>query len=455
MYFYEFILQLISPILTYFHAYNVLKNLRFSIIIRNLECYNVRASENIHTLIQKKIMSLLPSCEQISEIIESEKIPSFLSSYMPKFYIWYFTLFLLMELPLSDREFSYEDFIDEIRNTRISVNFNVLCYFVNFDVFENKEDFYNIFLRRNNKIESLGDIDKLIINLPDGRETYYYLYFDYENSILLVYTIEKIQDIDDSIDYIIDHTRGTYYLPINFTSFLKTIQYLKNEYDQMCITFFTAFHHPKFRTKGLHRPEIRRSIRYNGQDGLDAFYEMRKYYGILPRTVEYDIKEYGKCRVNHKGRFTLNKKYDEIQSWELFFDILQYVLNDILIYKKIISKSNYQIIPYKTDTKVFNMPTSIPWIVDFKTKLVDDDLNEFKQLLDEQRFTIYNSSEYHGNSFTLSSMIYDEKHNNKFSIHLDNNKFVVIPYEKNILESFIRLYELLSEYNPDSELRGS
>lgn len=354
------------------------------------------------------------------------------------------------------REYTHDSFLNEIRTSRISGTFNVICFYVNLTIYNEKEDFLPLFMHGNNKLENMGDIDMLTMNafyynMP--KEVTYYLYFDKENSILLAYTQANRSDLDQTLYRVLKRSFGTYYLPINFTAFFKLTTYLENNFDRMKITYFSAFHHPKFKTRGLHRPDVRRSIQYYGDDGLKTIEEMKEYYGMLPRTIEYDIEEYGKYRVNNEGRFSFMSGHDNVPSWEIFYDIINYVLKDILLYKKIIEKSEYKILPYSTDEKTFYLPTATPWIMNFGNELGDKDLDILLDMLSNNDFTLYNTSKVYGESFTLSSMIYDEMKNNKFSLHIDNDKVIIIPYEKNILESFIKIYEVISDFDPESEIR--
>ena len=226
-----------------------------------------------------------------------------------------------MDLTIPLKNYSHDSFLKEIRLSEITGIFSVICFYANPNIFFKKEEFLGLFRYGNNKLENMGEIEKLTMNayyFNEIKEVTYYLYFDEENNILLAYTQANKSDMDQTLYRLIKRSIGTYYLPINFTALLKLTNYLVNRFDKMKITYFTALHHPKFKTRGMHRPDIRRTIIYYGDDGLKAIDEMKKYYGMLPRTIEYDVEEYGKYRVNNEGRFSFMSGHDSISSWEIF-----------------------------------------------------------------------------------------------------------------------------------------
>ena len=116
--------------------------------------------------------------------------------------------------------------------------------------------------------------------------------------------------------------------------------------------------------------------------------------------------------------------------------------------------SEYKRIEFNTEEKTFYLPSTKPWVVNFGDDLNDEDLNIFIKELETNNFTLFNDSVFLGNSFTLSSMVYDENKKNFFSIDMNNHNITIIPYEKNISESFIKLFEVISDFDPSSELRS-
>ena len=78
--------------------------------------------------------------------------------------------------------------------------------------------------------------------------------------------------------------------------------------------------------------------------------------------------------------------------------------------------SEYKRIEFYTEEKTFYLPSTKPWVVNFGDDLNDEDLNIFIKELETNNFTLFNDSVFLGNSFTLSSMVYDENKKNFFSI---------------------------------------
>jgi len=359
-----------------------------------------------------------------------------------------------MDLSFNQNYYTHASFINELRKQEVK-NFSLLYYYVNLEYYKTIEDLLSIFINKYNVIENYGDIYKISIiedDKEDSEKIIIYLYFDKKNSIIIIYTLATSEQINALINRRIKRAYGTYHIPINFTAFMKLTSYLTKNYSKIKIPFFVSIHYPTFRTKGIHRKDVRRTINYWGEDGLESMNELKKYYGMLPKVIEYKIENFGTYLITNNGKFTLESMDDMHLSWELFFKIVDYVIKDMLTYKKIISKSEYKIIPYETENKVFNLPTATPWIVKFSNSLDDKYLEELIKTITDKNFNLFNKNTFSGNSFTFSSAVYDEEKNNLFSIDVDNNKITVIPYERNILESFLKLYEAISEFDPDSNL---
>jgi len=103
-----------------------------------------------------------------------------------------------MELGIPYRKYSHGSFINELRKITDLKFFKVLCYFINLNIYVDKNDLYDVFLQYGYKIEDYGDIDKILAYRLDEYDrqitSYYYLYLDVESKLLLIYTLEDMNE---------------------------------------------------------------------------------------------------------------------------------------------------------------------------------------------------------------------------------------------------------------------
>ena len=215
-----------------------------------------------------------------------------------------------MDLKINQDYYTHASFIAELQKRQVK-NFSVLYYYVNLEIYETNEEVLSIFTYRKDIIENYGEIDKISIFLAnkdddldndlDDEKIIVYSYLDKINSIVIIYTLANSDEIDGILNRRFKRAFGTYYIPINFTAFMKLTSYLTRNHPSLIIPFFVTVHYPTFKTEGIHRKETRRTINYWGEDGLDTMKELKKYYGMLPKVIEYKIENYGTFLITNKN----------------------------------------------------------------------------------------------------------------------------------------------------------
>jgi hypothetical protein len=306
----------------------------------------------------------------------------------------------------------------------------------------------------------MGEINKITFLHYDNilekeRLIDFYGYLDGSSKLLILITTVKSSDIEATIDNFIRKASGLYYLPVTSSSFNLLSHYVKEKYPDTNCVAFTGKHSSMYRLKGKNRPDFNRSIRYYGKDGFETLDEMREIYGIIPKNMSYRIPNYGEFEVSSNGKFSLKLQVQPpIDSKNMLFEIFNFVTADVLKRRKIIDKSKFELIPYKTDTKTFDIPVAIPWAIQFNGDLDDSQLELLKNNFTENNFTLYNETQIIGNSFSLNGMVFDDDKNNIFMIHVDNKKIIIAPYIGENIDSFLRFYEVLSDFDPNAILLG-
>jgi len=356
-------------------------------------------------------------------------------------------------LKIPFQEYTFASFVNKIleMDFPIQARLKVACFFTQFDRWGTNSTFslWALFNSRGFHIDQMGDIhvlSKLYFDtaLRQKKMATFYAYLNSESRLLLLFTDEKSEAIDQTVEEMAETTSGIYCM---FTG-PRTLQDIRSKivesYPSSVCFYFTAKHFSQFARKGETRPHIERTIVYYGDDALKALEEMQQYYGVSPRIMRYRIPDVGNYEIKSTGCFTLLKTEDPIPAKQLLLRLVDWTSVLVLRSRQIIERSDFILIPLKTEEKMFEIPKLIPWTVKFSKALDYSDAESLVESMVSEGYTLFNYVMPKG-SFRLNGMVLDEKKGNVFTIDVDSNRMIIAPKDKISFDAFLRFFATIVE----------
>ncbi len=360
---------------------------------------------------------------------------------------------IILTLNIPKRDYLVDDFINKIKVDRNIKDFKILCYFTRYDSWtKGVPNLIDLFSFYNISLETYGEITKLVASYTNEYKQIinveYFAYLNPETRILYCITDAISEDIRRTLERMATKSIGFYYVPVLSSTFNIISDMLNNRYEKVRCTYFTAHHSPQYRIKGDIRSDVNRTIQYYGVDGFQCMEELKQFYGMMPRTIRYNVSGLSSYEISVKGRFWKRGKGISVSSKSLLFDIVDVAVNDLLRRRNIIDESKLTYVSIQTENKSFNLPQLVPLIVEFTDTLDDSYLDAFVEHIERNNFTFYNYTQNYEGSFVFSGMVYDDNKNDIFSIHVDNEKIIIAPTEENQFDTFFHFYEVIEQFDP-------
>lgn len=288
----------------------------------------------------------------------------------------------------------------------------------------------------------MGDITKLEKEYLDSRgdtkiADYYATY--YNNSILILFTAVTEEGIEKTLNPIVEKRPGIckmYIYPQNFEGIKDFI--LSNK-ENANILSFKAFRKPDV-IKGEIRPEITdREISYKGRDGKETLKEFRKYYGVIPTRMEFEI-ENCHLKIEDDGRFLIYTINED--TFNLIFELVELILIEILNIKNISQKIRFKLIKKQSGELELEIPEinagEISLSYKINASIVEDMIENIKT------FSFVDVSIKEG-SLSFSISVIDEFKQSVFNLSGSEDTIVIIPKYKSYFDSFMRFYHYFTE----------
>jgi hypothetical protein len=366
-----------------------------------------------------------------------------------------------MPFEIPKRQYTFEEFKYIIQSMRLPPNarFKIACYFTWYKSWEGgEESLERVLSKKKIQVEDFGEIKRLRTSYkpkdfdkPVEIEFYAYLYPD--TKLLICMTDAETEGIEKTLDRIARDTIGFSFFFINTSTFDYISKEITEKDKDNCCIYFSARYLDSYKNASEIRPSVGRTIQYYGMDGLEAVKELRTSYGVLPTIMRFKIVDIGAFDVKYTGLFTIDSSIDDKMAREEALSLVNETLNYVLRQKRIIESSGYWLIPVKTEKKTFEVPRVIPWIINFSKPIEDEDRKLLSKILEKEGFTLYNSLDKTGGSFTLSGMVIDLSRFCLFTVDISNNQIIVAPYVEPIFDSFMNFYQaILEKYDADATI---
>jgi len=363
-----------------------------------------------------------------------------------------------MKIP--EKEYSIETFTEALMGIVLPSHqrLKVACFMTAFSKWHDPTkmvNLENIFRKYGVYIDKLGDIRRLKTRyfdsqLRDYKTAIFYTYLDPASKVLVCFTDEKTEAIEQILGHIAENAKGFYYLFISSRTFEKLREEIL-EFDPFAkCTYFSAKYVPQLTRKSHVRPNIEKTIMYYGDDGLETLEEFSQYYGVYPTIMRYYIHEKGNYEISHNGIFSLWAEESPYESRQFLLYLSNIALKDTLISREIIETSNYELIPVKTEKKIFKIPKITPWIIKFSREIEFEDSSALIEVMTTNGFSLFNEILEKG-SVRLNGMVIDDKKQTIFSIDVDDERINIAPIGEPCFDSFMRFYKtILENFDPDA-----
>ncbi len=302
--------------------------------------------------------------------------------------------------------------------------------------------------------ELTGEILQCSLKVADSerkiKKLEFFCNLNEENGALQIFTFMPSNDLYH-IEKIINNTHGIHYLWIS----PKTLDEIKNKiidtYSETSIIHFTAKRFDNMRERCEIRPGFKRSFRYGGEDGRDTLQELRKNYGVLPRTIHFKIPTVSEFKISFRGVFTFNNG-----DLEFVISLFQYALEQILNSKRILESSVYKRIVEKRKFREIQFDEINPVSIALSSAMDAKAANELINLINgSEDFFPMNETILEGSLYFTSTLI-DKNKNESFIINSTGKEITLVKDASTSFASLLRFYQFIVErMDVDAKLRIS
>ena len=144
----------------------------------------------------------------------------------------------------------------------------------------------------------------------------YYVYLDEDFPVFLT-TANITDEMPGTIENFLksDSNLGRFWLSMEQMELLRAE--ISREYDDLIIPFFTGHRSEYTEIPAEKRDEIDRTVSYWGEDGRQAYKEMRTKYGVLPTNLVFERPNHFKFGIKQEGVFK-HQGGSISEAWDLY-----------------------------------------------------------------------------------------------------------------------------------------
>jgi hypothetical protein len=311
-----------------------------------------------------------------------------------------------------------------------------------------------IFRKHGFSLRQMGEIMELETTYvdPETEETVpvtYYAYLSPEDQILRCFTMASTREIEKTIEPLSVES-GLYHLWISPSAFEQIKNVILSERPHTKITFFSATRKPSMGFRGKIRPDVERTIMYYGDDGKETLEELKYYYGVVPRTIEFHIPGIVDMQIAARGIFTYLRG-----ELDFLLNFSERAIEIALEVRRILERSRLDTVSVRTARKELKVPYMVPWIVDFSQPLDSSGCEILMEELSKNQFTLYNHIMVEG-SLRFDATVVDETKKSIFEISATKDRMIVSPRYETQFDSFLRFLETVVEnFDPNATCKGA
>lgn len=295
------------------------------------------------------------------------------------------------------------------------------------------------------EVRHLGAIRQLRHESERGTlETY--VSYERGTGVLVFYTnFRKTVEIPQINDFLRSDPKS-YPLFLKPSEMERVLRSLEEHFPQMSIVDFTAKRYPGAKQEAKIRPESERTFSYWARDGRETLTELRFLYGVLPTRVVVEVPDTSKFGVDSRGFFTF--QWGDLS---VLFRILGEAITESSVTTKAFDGSSFQVLPVKTSSKSFDIPTSTPVQIRLQRKLEYGEVEEIESLLDSSGYTVLSTTAEEGSLFLSADVI--SQSGKRFRVKANEHRMKLLPADEPEFSAFMEFFEfVVTELDPHAEL---
>ncbi|AGB14701.1 hypothetical protein Halru_0047 [Halovivax ruber XH-70] len=269
----------------------------------------------------------------------------------------------------------------------------------------------------------------------------YYVYFD-EDFPVFITTANITDEMPPTIERFLrtDPNLGRFWLSMEQMELLRAE--ISRKYADMIVPFFTGNRSEYTEIPAEKRDEIDRTITYWGDDGRQAYKEMRTKYGVLPTNIVFDRPNHFKFGIKQEGVFK-HQDGSIKEAWELYRSERTRKKR----VKKAINTGQFNEQTESTQIAERTISGSKPWAVEMDKAMTSEPLESFVPHLNEEEleFSVANYKVKPDRS-SFDAQLVDNNSYGSTRLRGRRNAIRVYPHEGSGIDQHIRIYNFVQDH---------
>lgn len=294
-----------------------------------------------------------------------------------------------------------------------------------------------------NGFETIWSTDDLYLLAAHTKNTSipYYVYFDEDFPVFLT-TANITDEMPGTIENFLraDPNLGRFWLSMEQMELMRAE--ITRNYNDLIIPFFTGNRSKYTEIPAEKRDEIDRTITYWGDDGRQAYKEMRSKYGVLPTNMVFERPNHFKFGLKQEGVFK-HQEGSIMDAWELY----QSEKDRKQMVKDAINTGGFDDDAKSTQYQGRTISGSKPWAVEMDAAMSTEPLETFVPGITEEgrEFSV---ASYRPKPDTpgFDSQIVDTNSYGSTKLRGRRDSIRVYPHEGSGIDQHFRIYNFVQDH---------
>jgi hypothetical protein len=345
-------------------------------------------------------------------------------------------------LELDRKEFRSRDtFINHIdrkyKHGELSRSFNIISAVNNL---ENPSKFSDYVEREFNVLEENGDLLRIHTTLEED-PVYSYVYLD-DIAPLFLTTANKTDQIPPTITRFLQSTQKIGRLRLSKRSIDEMRQMIVSEHEHVMVPYFSARRAADEPISAQRRPEMKRSIRYRADDGLETYREMRHNYGVLPSIMTFERPNKFKFKIKDDGTFV-----HVGGSLQTLWDCLKRQIDRVEEVVKYANTGSYEEAESYFLDESEQFAVSKPWAVEIEPGISPKHVRTLPTQLSES-FWEFSVADYYSQPEigSFEAEVIDDTTQERTTMKTKGDDVRIFPRELTDVDQSLRLYNFINDH---------
>lgn len=273
----------------------------------------------------------------------------------------------------------------------------------------------------------------------------YYVYLDEDFPVFLT-TANITDEMPATIESFLrsDPNLGRFWLSMEQIDLLRAE--ITRNYDDLLIPFFTGHRSGYMEIPAEKRDQIERTISYWGDDGRQAYKEMRTKYGVLPTNIVFERPNHFKFGIKQEGVFK-HQEGSIMDAWDLYRS--ERTRKEMV--KKAINTGGYDTEAKSEQFEGRTISGSKPWAVEMDEAMAVEPLDTFvPHISDEDREFSVAGYQKKPDMPGFDAQIVDTNSYGSTKLRGRRKTIRVYPHQGSGIDQHFRIYNFVQDhFNPD------